>query len=60
MLKPVIMLMMFSSVALNQTVRYMPTENDLKYTFGGHPPVMTIRPGTILETWTEDCYAGSV
>jgi len=60
MLKPVIMLMMFSSVALSQTVRYMPTENDLKYTFGGHPPVMTIRPGTILETWTEDCYAGSV
>ncbi|MEP0822092.1 MAG: acetamidase/formamidase family protein [Ignavibacterium sp.] len=43
-----------------QTVRYIPKKEDLRFTFGGHPPVMTLKPGTILETWTEDCYDGAV
>lgn len=43
-----------------QTVRYTPAKADLKYTFGGHSPVMTLKPGTVLETWTEDCYDGAV
>ena len=48
------------SVAYTQTVRYFPKHDELKYTFGGHPPVMTLKPGTTLETWTEDCYDGAV
>ena len=43
-----------------QTVRYIPPHDALKYTFGGHEPVMTLKPGTVLETWTEDCYDGAV
>ena len=43
-----------------QTVKYAPHHGELKYTFGGHRPVMTLKPGTILETWTEDCYDGAV
>ncbi len=46
--------------ALAQTVKYIPKHEDLKYTFGGHPPVMTLKPGTTLETWTEDAYDGAV
>ncbi len=46
--------------ASGQNVRYMPKQDELKYTFGGHPPVMRLKPGTTLETWTEDCYDGSV
>jgi len=43
-----------------QTIRYIPKHDELKYTFGGHPPVMVLKPGSVLETWTEDCYDGSV
>lgn len=32
----------------------------LTYTFGGAAPVATIRPGTVLSTWTRDCFAGQV
>ena len=42
------------------TVRYIPKHSDLKYTFGGHKPVMTIAPGQVLESWSEDCYDGAV
>jgi amidase len=41
-------------------VKYIPERADLKYTFGGHKPVLTIAPGTVLESWTEDCYDGCV
>ena len=30
------------------------------YTFGGAAPVRTVRPGTVLELWTEDCFGGRV
>ena len=43
-----------------QTVKYIPKHGELKYTFGGHVPVMRLKPGTILETWTEDCFDGAV
>ncbi|MGH2568130.1 MAG: acetamidase/formamidase family protein, partial [Bacteroidota bacterium] len=49
-----------SSLAFGQTVRYIPKHDELRYTFGGHPSVMKLKPGTVLETWTEDCYDGSV
>lgn len=32
----------------------------LVYTFGGAAPVATVAPGTALEVWTEDCFAGRV
>ena len=30
------------------------------WTFGGAPPVRRLAPGTILETFTEDCFGGKV
>lgn len=32
----------------------------LVYVFGGAEPVATLRPGTLLSTWTRDCFAGRV
>jgi acetamidase/formamidase len=32
----------------------------LVYTFGGAAPVTSIRPGTVVSTWTRDCFAGRV
>jgi len=56
----VISVVALASLSLAQTVRYIPKHDELKYTYGGHQPVMTLKPGTILETWTEDCYDGAV
>ena len=33
---------------------------ELTYTFGGAAPVATVRPGTLVSTWTMDCFAGRV
>ena len=41
-------------------LRYVPTHEELKYTYGGHPPVRRVAPGTRIITWTEDCYDGTV
>jgi acetamidase/formamidase len=41
-------------------LRYVPAHEELKYTYGGHPPVRRIAPGTRIITWTEDCYDGTV
>lgn len=32
----------------------------LTFTFGGAEPVASIRPGTVLSTWTRDCFAGRI
>jgi acetamidase/formamidase len=32
----------------------------LVYTFGGAAPVASVRPGTVLSTWTRDCFGGRV
>jgi acetamidase/formamidase len=32
----------------------------LAYTFGGFEPLVTVRPGTVVSTWTLDCFAGRV
>jgi acetamidase/formamidase len=32
----------------------------LAYTFGGCSPVASVRPGTVVSTWTLDCFAGRV
>ncbi len=41
-------------------LRYVPKHEELKYTFGGVPPVAHIAPGTRIVSWTEDCYDGAV
>lgn len=41
-------------------VTYRPPHAALKYTFGGAAPVLRIKPGTRLVSWTEDCYDGAV
>ncbi len=32
----------------------------LVYTFGGAEPVLTLRPGQVVSTWTRDCFNGAV
>ena len=32
----------------------------LAYTFGGFDPLVSVRPGTTVSTWTMDCFAGRV
>jgi acetamidase/formamidase len=41
-------------------VSFRPSPEQYAWTFGGAPPVARIRPGTVLEVWTEDCFAGRV
>jgi acetamidase/formamidase len=41
-------------------VAFRPAAAQFAWTFGGVPPVARVRPGTILELWTEDCFAGRV
>jgi acetamidase/formamidase len=41
-------------------VSYVPTPEELAWTFGGVGAVRTVKPGSVLEVWTEDCYAGQV
>ena len=36
-----------------ETHRYVPKQEELKYTFATAPPVMHLKPGDVLETWTE-------
>ncbi|ANP53375.1 acetamidase/formamidase [Streptomyces griseochromogenes] len=40
------------------TVR--PEPDEYAWTFGGAPPVARISPGTVLDLYTEDCFAGRV
>ncbi len=37
-----------------------PAEHPYAWTFGGAAPVARIRPGTVLEVYTEDCFGGRV
>jgi acetamidase/formamidase len=39
---------------------FRPAATDYVWTFGGAPPLARIAPGTILELFTEDCFAGRV
>jgi len=43
-----------------QVVRFRPEPGQFAWTFGGAAPVARIKPGTILELFTEDCFAGRV
>jgi len=39
---------------------YRPDPSEFAWTFGGARPVRTIKPGTMLEVWTEDAFGGKV
>jgi acetamidase/formamidase len=39
---------------------YRPKAGEFVWTFGGAAPVARITPGTVLELFTEDCFAGRV
>ncbi len=39
---------------------YRPQPEELAWTFGGVPPVRHVQPGTVLELWTQDAFAGLV
>lgn len=39
---------------------FVPTVEQMSYTFGGAEPVMRIKPGTVLTLWTEDAFGGRI
>jgi acetamidase/formamidase len=39
---------------------YRPAPDELAWTFGGVAPVRRVRPGSVLELWSEDAFAGKV
>jgi acetamidase/formamidase len=39
---------------------YRPEPAEFAWTFGGVPPVRTVKPGDVLELWTEDAFGGKV
>jgi acetamidase/formamidase len=43
-----------------QVLTFRPEAGQYAWTFGGVPPAARIQPGTVLELWTEDCFAGRV
>ncbi len=43
-----------------EVVSYRPGAEDYAWVFGGVPAVQRVRPGTVLELFTEDCFAGRV
>jgi amidase len=45
---------------MSEVLRYRPAPEELAYTFGGREPVRRVRPGTVLELYTEDCFGGRV
>lgn len=43
-----------------EVVSLEPTPEQLRYTFGGGEPLLTVAPGTVIELATEDCFGGRV
>ena len=43
-----------------EITRFVPTEAQFAWTFGGYPPVMRIRPGDVLDLFTEDAFGGRI
>ncbi|MFC5720455.1 acetamidase/formamidase family protein [Streptomyces gamaensis] len=41
-------------------LKVRPQEGEYAWTFGGAPPIARIRPGTVLDLYTEDCFGGRV
>jgi len=47
-------------VTIPPVIAYRPEADQFAWTFGGAAPVMRVQPGSVLELWTEDCFAGRV
>lgn len=45
---------------MTEVVKYRPEPDEFSYTFGGREAVLRVRPGTIVELYTEDCFGGRV
>jgi acetamidase/formamidase len=45
---------------MTEVVTYRPAAGELAYTFGGREPQRRVKPGTIVELSTEDCFGGRV
>jgi len=43
-----------------EVVSFRPEPSQFAWTFGGVEPVMKVRPGTVLELWSEDAFGGRV
>ena len=43
-----------------EVVSVEPAPEQLRYTFGGGEPLLTVPPGTVVELATEDCFGGRV
>jgi acetamidase/formamidase len=43
-----------------QVVSFTPDPSQFAWTFGGVAPVQRVRPGTVMELWTEDAFGGKV
>jgi acetamidase/formamidase len=41
-------------------VTYRPDPSEFAWTFGGVPPVRKVKPGDVLELWTDDCFTSLV
>jgi acetamidase/formamidase len=39
---------------------YRPDASEFAWTFGGVPPIRRVKPGDVLELWTEDAFGGKV
>jgi acetamidase/formamidase len=47
-------------MAGTEVVTYHPEPGEYAWTFGGVAPVRHVRPGDIVEVWTDDCFGGLV
>ena len=45
---------------MSDLITFRPEPEQYSYTFGGREPVARIRPGDLLQVYTEDCYGGAV
>ena len=43
-----------------EVVSYRPEPSEFAWTFGGVKPVRSVKPGMVLELWTEDAFGGKV
>src|SRR6476646_4157538 len=49
-----------SAMADLNVIPYRPERSNYAWTFGGADPVMRVKPGDVLELWTDDCFTGLV
>jgi acetamidase/formamidase len=47
-------------MVLMDHLTFVPTVDEMTFTFGGAAPVRRIRPGTVLTLWTEDAFGGRI